>query len=382
MYTEKYFGLSPRITKWKEVSEFEKTLSESAELNIESRRLFVEYYKHINPEYYTKGREIAFQMYKARPNDFTDTQFEDVYIDMVYCLHRYGLSFQDYCIYRLINKSERCRQEFVSDKLRYHYCDILNDKKVEQMMTNKFECYRKYSKFYKRDVVQCVSMDGLADFIKFTNSHKKFIYKPLKEHSGHGITIVDTSSINSDNWYRDFVMNNPGVVEELIVQGDEMNLLNPSSINSCRIVTFTIGDEVTIIGGALRMGVGNAFTDNAGAGGIYASIDIDNGFIQSDAKNYLNHHFKIHPTTGVQIVGFRLPKWDDAKNLIRSMALHQNGTTLVAWDIAYSKDGWCMVEANDNGDWSIIQSNMEIGKKHILFELMDKYFKRNKTSML
>ena len=132
------------------------------------------------------------------------------------------------------------------------------------------------------------------------------------------------------------------------------------------------------MGVALRIGVGNSIKDNAGSGGIYASVDPETGIIQSDAKNYRNQHFLFHPTTNCQIIGFQLPQWSAAKDLIRSMATHRRDTTLIAWDIAYSENGWCMVEANDNGDWSIIQSNLERGKKEELYKLMDEYFEKKK----
>ena len=131
---------------------------------------------------------------------------------------------------------------------------------------------------------------------------------------------------------------------------------------------------MTIIGATLRMGVGNSIKDNAGLGGIYASVDPSTGVIQSDAKNYMNEHFLFHPTTRCQIIGFRMPEWDKAKALITDMATHRLGTTLISWDIAYSERGWCMVEANDNGDWSIIQSNFQKGRKRELVDLMDRYF--------
>lgn len=37
-----------------------------------------------------------------------------------------------------------------------------------------------------------------------------------------------------------------------------------------------------------------------------------------------------------------------------------------------------MVEANENGDWSIIQSNKQEGKKAELHSYMDRYFKNDK----
>jgi len=57
------------------------------------------------------------------------------------------------------------------------------------------------------------------------------------------------------------------------------------------------------------------------------------------------------------------------------MAVNVEGATLISWDIAYSDKGWLMIEANDNGDWSIIQSNKKIGKKSELYSYMDEYFK-------
>ena len=165
------------------------------------------------------------------------------------------------------------------------------------------------------------------------------------------------------------------VVEEVIVQGEELSAMHPQSVNSLRVVTFVLGNEVHILGVTWRIGVGDAVMDNAGSGGIYASIDPQYGFVQTDAINYNGKHFNVHPDTNIQIVGYKLPKWNEALSLIHEMAITVKGTTLISWDIAYSSNGWLMVEANDNGDWSIIQSNKKIGKKAELYSYIDAYFK-------
>lgn len=373
---DRYFGVSDRIARWKEVSDFELALSLDAEKNPHSKSLYARYYRELNPEYYEKGKIAAKELFDNHSHDFIDQDFESIYEDMVYCLHRYGFSFQDYCIYNLNDRTEHCRKQFVSDKLRYYYCDILNDPDVESLMTNKLSCFKEYKSFYKREVCPVSAIEDKAGFYDFISRHNRFIYKPLNDHSGHGIQIVDINNTNPGEWFYNVISERPGIVEELIIQGEIMSRINRSSINSCRVVAFTIGSDVKIIGGALRMGVGDAVTDNAGSGGIYASIDTDTGIIQSDAKNYLNHHFRYHPTSNTQIIGFQLPEWDKARDLITRMSTHRKGTTLISWDIAYSDRGWCMVEANDNGDWSIIQSNLCRGKKKELYDLMDKYFIR------
>lgn len=371
---DRYFGISDRIARWKEPSDFEEKLGNAAEGSWKARLLYVDYYRQLNEEYYEKGKIFAHSLFTANRDESKSDNFEDTYIDMVYCLHRYGLSFQDYCIYNLQNKSEYCRKQFIADKLRYHYCDILNGKEIDALMTDKYACYLAYKPFFKRKVIPLRSSDDKISFLKFVEENDQFIFKPLTDHSGHGVTLIRTKDIDPEEWFETMVRDKPGVAEELIVQGEVLNKLNPGAVNTCRVAAFKIGLDVTIIGVTLRIGVGESIKDNAGSGGIYASVDPITGIIQSDAKNYNNQHSLYHPTTHTQIIGFQLPEWDKAKELIESIATAHEGTTLIAWDIAYSDKGWCMVEANENGDWSIIQSNLEKGKKQELYTLMDKYF--------
>ncbi len=370
---EKYFGISKRITPWKIDTPFEKYLSDKAGESPLAKEIYASFYEYSNPEYFKYGKQLAFDMIDARPNDFKGVDKEAIYIDMVYCLHKFGFSFEDYCCYNFINRDDDQRVEFISDKLRYHYCDLLNAPFIEELMTDKYQCFLAYKEFYKRDILKISGECDFNAFKLFCNKHSKFIYKPLFEHSGHGVSFVDSEIVDPEEWFNK-IISSPGVVEELIIQGDELNVMYPHSINSCRIVTFTDNSEVTIIGGTLRMGCGGNVVDNAGAGGIYASIDIGTGILQSDAQNYHNQHYINHPDTNVPIKGFKLPGWEGAIELINKMARKCEGATLIAWDIAYSDNGWVMVEANDNGAWIIIQSNLQTGVRSRLFKLMDKFF--------
>ena len=46
------------------------------------------------------------------------------------------------------------------------------------------------------------------------------------------------------------------------------------------------GNEVYILGVIWRIGAGESIMDNAGSGGMYASIDHQLGIVESDAVNY------------------------------------------------------------------------------------------------
>ena len=373
MKKDKYFGLSPRIARWKLDTPLENWLSGMADSSEFWKRLYILYYQLFDNKYYKVGVRMVKDAIALHKQDFATCNEKFLIRDMLYCLHRFGFSFQDYCIYGFVDRTLQCRKTFISDKLRYHYCDLLNAPFVEQMMTDKYECYQKYKKFYKREVLGCHNIDDEESFVSFANKHKRFIFKPLKEHSGHGIKIVSTSEIDARSFFAEMLAMGTFIVEELIEQGEEMAIMHPQSVNSLRVVTFVIKEEVNIIGVTWRIGVGDSVMDNAGSGGIYASVDFEHGFVQTDAINYKGEHYNVHPNTQVQIVGYKLPQWDEALSLIRDMATEVKGTTLVSWDIAYSKKGWLMVEANDNGDWSIIQSNKKLGKKEELFFYISKY---------
>ena len=71
--------------------------------------------------------------------------------------------------------------------------------------------------------------------------------------------------------------------------------MHPASVNSFRVATFVVDEEVHIFGITWRIGVGNAVMDNAGAGGIYASVNPVHGFVQTDAMNYRGEHYASTP---------------------------------------------------------------------------------------
>lgn len=374
---DRYFGISSKIARWKRHTYLEKALCFLADKCELGKRLYVFYYKVFDREYYIRGEKFINAQLETYKDQWTGLKYSQVSRDMIYCLHRMGISFQDYWIYGFINKSLYCRKSFVADKLRYYYCDILNAPHISHLMTDKYACYKEYKEFFKRDVVGCFRNDDFDVFANFVAKHNRFIYKPFNEHSGHGIKIYTATNDSSQRVFSDLLAHGPFVAEELIAQGEEVARMHSACINSCRVVTFYVNGKVHIIGVTWRIGVGNAVMDNAGSGGIYASVDPRYGFVQTDAINYKGQHFNIHPDSKVPIVGFQLPEWNEALALIKGMATQIEGTTLISWDIAYSDKGWLMVEANENGDWSIIQSNKQIGKKSELFALMDEYFNQN-----
>lgn len=375
MKKDKYFGLSTRIARWKIDNRFENWLSCKADVSEFWKSLYVYFYYLFDHKYYKGGFPlIDTWLCKYKPAWEGRYSKNSLIRDMIYCLHRYGISFQDYWIYEFPFKSNIAREEFVSDKLRYHYCDILNDKSVLPLMTDKYACYKRFKQFFKRDVLGVYTSKDFEQFETFINKHSRFIFKPINEHSGKGVELIQTNGINKYDFFENKISKGPFVVEEVIVQGEEVAKMHSGCINSFRVVTFKDNENVKIIGVTWRIGSGNSVMDNAGAGGMFAVVNPEKGFVETPARRYNLEEYYIHPDSGVIIPGFQIPKWDEAKETIKEIALFCLEATMVSWDLCYSNKGWMLVEANENGDWSILQSNKKLGLKPLLYSLMDKYF--------
>lgn len=120
----------------------------------------------------------------------------------------------------------------------------------------------------------------------------------------------------------------------------------------------------------LRIGQGNTFVDNGGAGGILAPIDLETGIIHSIPMDKLLNKYIIHPDTGVQIIGYKIPRWNEAIALARKLAYVVPSVRYVGWDLALTDDGWIMIEGNDNGQFVARQMLDQSGEKQMYYSLI------------
>ena len=140
------------------------------------------------------------------------------------------------------------------------------------------------------------------------------------------------------------------VFEELIVQDETMDSFHPQSVNTLRIATLRFNDRIEIIHPRIRLGRGEAVVDNAGSGGIIGNIDLSSGVIYA-ACDKKGTSYEYHPDTNVKIVGFKVPRFDEALQLVKQLAQVLPKVRYVGWDIALRPDGWVMIEGNDKGQF-------------------------------
>ena len=379
---EKYYRVAKSITRWKLDNWFENWLGYKADKSEFWKRLYVLYYKIFDSKYYKNGLPYIHKEIEKQTSNLPGfclgggNLLNNKWLvrDIIYSLHRFGVNFTEYFVYKFYSLNVIGREQINNLRIQYGFCEIVNAPNLRELFDNKGLTYEKFKPFYKRDLLTISSTEDYQNFMTFVSKHSSFIYKPLKGVCGRGIKIYRDITAGYKELFNDFLKNGDFVVEELIEQGEEMASLHRESINTLRVATFKIKDEVVIYGAAVRMGTGNAIVDNAGSGGIFCHVNHDYGFIDTNAKDYLNNVYVYHPDTGVRFIGFDIPKWEEAKALVTEMAKTIADATVISWDLAYSTKGWCMVEANDVGEPNLIQGN-GVYNKCVLHNLIDKYFK-------
>lgn len=377
---EKYYVVAKSIARWKLDNWFENWLGYRADKSEFWKRLYVLYYRIFDCTYYKNGlphiqKEIEKQysnlsQFRLGKGKLLSKKWLE--IDMIYSLHRFGINFTEYFVHKYYLLNVVGREQINNLRLQYGFCELVNASNLREIFDNKGLTYQEFKKFYKRDLVTVYTMDDYQEFAFFCSNHSSFIYKPLKGVCGKGIKIYRDIKTPHKELFYDLLKSGSFVVEELIEQGEEIAVLHRESINTLRLATFKLENEVVIYGAGIRMGTGDSIVDNAGSGGLFCHVNHEYGFIDTNAKDYIKEYV-FHPDTGVRFIGFDIPKWNEAKELVTAMAKTIKGATVISWDLAYSKNGWCMVEANDVGGPNLIQGN-GMYSKYVLYNLIDRYF--------
>lgn len=122
------------------------------------------------------------------------------------------------------------------------------------------------------------------------------------------------------------------IVQFLVNQHESLKLLNPTSLNTLRIVSYLNGDGVHVLSTLIRIGSKDSFTDNVSTGGMFSGVD-NNGILRE--YGYFENGTKTTKTdTGVLLKNFKIPSYDIALKQIEKLHLLIPYFRLVSWDIA------------------------------------------------
>ena len=275
--------------------------------------------------------------------------------DMLRMYRRYGFDFDEYLYYRFSSRTLPERLEFVANWEHRGYAWAMNEPKNRWLFQNKWKTYEKYRRFYRREVC-CCGPDAEV-FLGFVRRHPRFIAKPLDKATGRGIAIYTAEDRTTGEALHKKLLKKYGgwfLAEELIPQAPETAVFHPASLNTVRVPTIRTDTETVLYHPLFRMGQHGSVVDNSGAGGIFGVMDAQTGRVFA-AVDELGHVYEKHPETGEQIVGFTIPRWDEAVAFVKELVQVTPENRYTGWDIALTEEGWVLVEANADAQfgWQI-----------------------------
>jgi len=181
----------------------------------------------------------------------------------------------------------------------------------------------------------------------FLDSHDRFLLKACSETRGEGITLYAREGLDPEAFIREMT-GKPYLLEALIKQHPDMEKINPSSVNTIRVITARKGDRACIIGAGLRTGGGGQFVDNFHHGGTAYPIDLDTGVVNGRGIDLYGNPVLRHPVTGLIMPGFQIPHWELLKQQVLKAAVTPPNMGYVGWDVAVTPEGVELIEGNVN----------------------------------
>ena len=276
---------------------------------------------------------------------------KDAYFSNFY----YKIGLKEYFLFDFEKLSHFGRKQFIGNIERHEIMDKIGNKETKEILNNKYKCYCKFKKFYKREIIKISNKEDKILYDRFCIKHSHFIVKPVNSSQGRGIYLIDLEKESISAVWKRILKDGECLLEEIIIQSDDLGKFHPKSVNTIRFATYIEDNKVTKLFSLLRIGQGNSIVDNASAGGILAQIDVETGIIMTYGKTKNGKIFLKHPDTNICIVGHQIQKWNELCEIIENVAHVLPEHNLVSWDFALTEKGWVMVEANAEGEFAGIQ---------------------------
>ena len=280
----------------------------------------------------------------------------------------YGFNVEQEFYLHLLNKTHGEKQKYLTHASKFLYYSRLNKRSSMHILEDKYEAYQFLKGYYRREIIKISNEKDFDLFSDFITRHPEFVVKPIDLSNGLGIRKVDSRVYNDkkklylellnagkeyDNsqefkWSTDL---SGSVLEEIIIQDDAINKMNPNSVNSVRVTTIRVNNEIHIYYPWIKVGSGDAFVVSAILGGFDACINAESGIVETDGVLESGMKIQYHPDTNCKIKGFQIPKWDELIKLAKEVASKMDSTiNYVGWDFVLTPNGWVIMEGNFYGD--------------------------------
>lgn len=168
------------------------------------------------------------------------------------------------------------------------------------------------------------------------------IIKPTID-SGNGIMVESFTVDNYKTSFKNFTLlelftlyKKDFIVQESVQQSTALRSLNPSSLNTLRLMTYLKEDGTHVLSSVIRIGQPGNHTDNFSGGGIVCGINNDGKLKNKGYSRNGNVYTETH--TNVVLEGFEIPNYAVVLNMVKAMHPKVPYFKFISWDIGIDKD--------------------------------------------
>lgn len=281
-------------------------------------------------------------------NSITGENKCKLFVEVLWDWFVYGASDEDFLTMEFYRKNRREKKRWLTSAKnnRYLYKTVYTAE-ARKTFDHKEYFDKKFKHLMKHDFLIC--KESSEDEIrKFIEKYGEVIVKPAGGACGVGIyKLKHNDKLAIDDLLKKVSSGEDLIIEQLIVQHPDMAKMNPSSVNTIRVITMVDNNgEIHIVNAVAKFGASEGCVSNTLSGGIQCHINLETGLFDSLGLDEIGRTYFRHPVTSVILPGFQLPNWDGVLPFAKQLASVMPEGRYIGWDIVLLKDGYDVIEGN------------------------------------
>ncbi len=190
--------------------------------------------------------------------------------------------------------------------------------------------------YYDTDMKPIIAEEACALVLAFKD---ECLIKPsIDSGEGRLIQFFTPETIDKESVEKTFKeMGANFIIQAAVKQHPVLSQMNPSSLNTIRVVSFFFEEEVHILSCILRVGAPNAKVDNVGAGGYACQIKID-GRLNKKAVNRKAEWVEEN-NSGIKFAEVKVPEFDRVIETVKLAHKRLAHFKLIGWDMSVDRAG-------------------------------------------
>lgn len=179
--------------------------------------------------------------------------------------------------------------------------------------------------------------------LKLCETDFEMVIKPTLDTGGGKNVIVFKCSNGLTNW-RNYSLikllkgyKKDYIVQKLVEQHSKMKVLNSTSLNTFRVMSYLTGNKVDILSIIVRMGKEGSRTDNSTGGGLSCGVNPDGTLKRVGYNNNTGNSFT-ETEAGIKFEDIKLPFMEQINRTVIDLHKRVPYFRLISWDLAIDVD--------------------------------------------